>query len=183
MKRLTFLLFIMTSWIMSCEVFADRLREQDTSSAALSANRTTLNNEKAILSLSGSPLLFLSGGGVGTLTVTNRSTSVTATNVSATLPPELIDISQDASHCLKIPPKESCQLTFTSSQQKHNPIKIPIAGSNTETVFASLGGVMGWVTDESVEAVAYDAQKQIIYIGGFFKYVGPNTQGNRAKNH
>ncbi|NNM58836.1 MAG: hypothetical protein HKM04_03390 [Legionellales bacterium] len=67
----------------------------------------------------------------GYLTVTNTSTSITATNIVATLPPSWTDVSQNASQCVSVAPEESCQLIFTPGNTAYNPESVPIQGSNT----------------------------------------------------
>ena len=139
---------------------------------------------KANISLSPASLLLMttpSGnitgltGGLGSITVTNHSSTLTATNVSANLPSSFTTISQDASNCRSIAPLQSCTLNFTAASTEYDLTNITISGSNTNTVSASLGARFPISTDGVVHAIAHDPSTNILYIGGLFHHVGaPN---------
>ncbi|VEG89609.1 hypothetical protein [Legionella spiritensis] len=70
------------------------------------------------------------------LLVTNKSTSIYAKNIMATLPAGWTDISQDASACTMLAPGSTCTLTFTSSDDVlHSAELVPVKGTNTVTAY------------------------------------------------
>ncbi|MFC3907881.1 delta-60 repeat domain-containing protein [Legionella dresdenensis] len=134
----------------------------------------------ATITVTGSPLLLFPAypnlsGITRTITVTNQSTDVTAMNVTATLPADWADVTQDASNCTTIAPGASCVLAFTPGTSVHEATLVPVAGSNTNTLNPSLAVRYPWVTNERVYAILPDLANNVIYLGGDFSYVGPNT--------
>lgn len=128
------------------------------------------------ISVNGSPLL-LPLNTTGSLTVTNTG-SVTAINVMATLPAGLAaNVTQDASQCSSLAPGASCYLHFASNNQPYPATAITIAGTNTNTVSASIALDLPYVTNGVVNSLAFDSVNNVIYLGGNFSYVGPNTGG------
>ncbi|ARB93264.1 fibronectin type III domain-containing protein [Legionella longbeachae] len=130
--------------------------------------------QSTTISVKGSPLL-LTPNTTGYLTVTNNG-SVTAIDVQATLPPDLAaDVTQNASNCVSLASKSSCYLQFTSNAQVHSATTITIAGTNTNSVNATLSVAVPYVANDIVYATVLDKVNNIIYIGGDFTQVGPNT--------
>ncbi|STX81380.1 transmembrane protein [Legionella busanensis] len=68
------------------------------------------------------------------ITLTNKSTCVTAANVRAKLPNSWLDVTQDASDCVYLAPGQSCELRFRPGQTDYLEKPIQIRGSNTKTV-------------------------------------------------
>ncbi|KTD38826.1 hypothetical protein Lmor_0229 [Legionella moravica] len=136
--------------------------------------------DDASISVTGSPLILFPAypalsGLPRILTITNNSLTTTATNVSATLLADWSDVTQDASNCLSIAPGGSCQLTFTPGIVTHGPIIAPVSGSNTNSINVSLAVNFPWITNGEVYSMALDSTNNIIYLGGDFTAVGPNT--------
>lgn len=95
--------------------------------------------ETVTLTVTPTSLTLVAGSGVsGTLTVTNNATTTTALNVKATLPASWTDVTQDASNCVSIAPKGSCQLIFTPGNLPHPQATIPIQGDNTTTTTVTM---------------------------------------------
>ncbi|MCW8385117.1 hypothetical protein OQJ15_02235 [Fluoribacter dumoffii] len=103
--------------------------------AAISVNASTA----APLTVTPSSLALTATSGVpGNLTIKNTSANVTAENVKASLPPSWSDVTQDASQCTSIAPGRSCQLIFTPGNTTHSAQNVPIQGSNTTQITATL---------------------------------------------
>lgn len=100
---------------------------------------TKVANNSAGITVTPSTLALITNSQTpGYLTVTNSSTTVTATNIAATLPPDWSDVTEDASQCLSVAPSASCQLSFTPGATSHSPESVSIKGSNTNEVFATI---------------------------------------------
>jgi hypothetical protein len=128
-----------------------------------------------VINLSSSTLTLFPSGSQRFLIVNNTSTTNSALNVSATLPPDWSDVAQDASNCLNITPLGNCQLGFTPGSKLHDLTLVPVAGTNTNSVNASMSVSYPWITDGQVSAILSDNTNGLIYIGGSFLQVGPNT--------
>ncbi len=115
-------------------------------------------------------------GGSGRITVTNNSSTLTARNVRAALPSSLTTITQDASDCSSIAPKQTCTLNFAAASTEYNLTNITVSGSNTNTVHANLGARVPIGTDGPVYALAHDTSSNILYLGGSFHFVGSPHQ-------
>ena len=139
----------------------------------------TVTSGAATITVTGSPLILFPAyptlaGASRVLTITNTS-SVTATNIAAMLPASWGDVTQDASACLSVAPGASCQLVFTPSTTPHEASIAPVLGNNTNTINTSLAVNYPWITNGAVNAIVPDLTNNLIYIGGSFTYVGPNT--------
>ena len=91
----------------------------------------------ATITAAGTPLSLLAGSGAaGTLTITNQSTVLTATNISADLSGTPLQgaVTQDASGCAHVLPKASCTLSFTPRNTAVTLTHFPIHGGNTGQV-------------------------------------------------
>lgn len=112
---------------------------------------------KAPISLSGSPLI-LDVNQIGTLTITNLSPSITATNITAYAVPATI--TQDASNCLSVAPGGSCTLTFTAGDTAVNTSIMPIYGDQTSQTEATISvntaplKTIAFVSDSSITLTA-----------------------------
>ena len=141
----------------------------------------TVTPSSAMISVSGSPLIlfpFPSSVTPATsrfLIVKNNSSTVTATGISATLPPDWTDVTQDSTACQTLAPGASCQLQFTAGTNARSSRVVLVAGSNTNTVASNIAITWPWVTDSVVSALVHDPVKNLIYLGGSFTYVGPNN--------
>lgn len=141
-----------------------------TQDCSVNFSATLLN----IISISGSPLL-LTPNTTGSLTVTNSGPAV-AHDVMATLPPDLaVDITQDASNCTTVAVGASCHLHFTSNNQSHPLTNISVSGTNTNGVSAIITLTLPYVANGTVSAMVLDSTNHLIYLGGSFTMVGPNT--------
>lgn len=106
-------------------------------SQAFSLQITKGSIQRASLAVAPPILNLVASSGVpGYLTITNTSSTVTAQNIRATLPPSWTDVTQDASDCLLLAPNASCQLQFTPGATPHAAETIPITGNNTTQVTA-----------------------------------------------
>lgn len=104
---------------------------------------TNTNIELLPITVAAQPVLTLSptravlrvGGAPTSITVTNTSTQVTATQVSATLPASWGgNVIQDSSDCVSLAPGASCTLSFSSASQAFDPeVGIVVSGDNTSS--------------------------------------------------
>lgn len=97
----------------------------------------------APIAIAGSPLVLQATNGAavaGTLTITNLSTDVIATNISASFGGTALagNIIQDASACVTLVPAASCTLTFTPGSTAVAQTSFAIQGDNTSQVGASI---------------------------------------------
>ncbi|MEJ0039186.1 MAG: hypothetical protein WDO68_24550 [Gammaproteobacteria bacterium] len=96
----------------------------------------------AMIRVTGSPLVLAGSYGTpaaGTLTVTNDSTVLTATNISATLVAPLTGaVTEDASDCVSVAPGANCTLTFTPGTNAAAATSVVIHGDNTSQAGASI---------------------------------------------
>jgi hypothetical protein len=97
----------------------------------------------ATLTADGSPLLLQATNGTpasGALTITNTSTSVTATNVSANIAGTALAglLTQDASNCASVAPGATCTLSFTPASTAAAATPVVVQGDNTSQVGASI---------------------------------------------
>lgn len=97
----------------------------------------------AQLGIAGSPLVLQATAGTataGTLTITNLSTDVTATNIYARFGGTALagEITQDASNCTMLAPAQSCTLSFTPGAIAVPQTAFTIHGDNTSQVGASI---------------------------------------------
>lgn len=131
--------------------------------------------DPTVISVTGSPLL-LTPDTTGTLTVTNNGT-VAAVNVAATLPPGLAaNVTQDATGCASLAAGSTCFLRFTVNSMVSLPTTVSIAGDNTNTQTATITLGFPYVANGGgVNAMVYDAENEIIYLGGSFTELALNT--------
>jgi hypothetical protein len=92
---------------------------------------------------SGSPLTLQATTGtpaIGTLTIKNNSSLITATNISANLSGALTGagVTQNSSNCNVVPPLGTCNLVFTPGTQAVSNTSVNIQGSNTSVTSASI---------------------------------------------
>lgn len=94
----------------------------------------------AIISVSGSPLTLTTNGVSGTIIVTNTSSELAATNVTAILTGTALDgyVTVNSSNCNNIPALGSCDLIFTPSSTEVPLTSFSIQGSNTSSVSAGI---------------------------------------------
>ncbi|MBN8548354.1 MAG: DUF1566 domain-containing protein [Deltaproteobacteria bacterium] len=92
----------------------------------------------APLSITATSLSLVVNGSADSYVVTNNSTTMTATNIQATLPAGWSDVTQDSSSCTSLPPAASCLLFFTPGSSTHAAAEIEVKGENTTTVTAQL---------------------------------------------
>ncbi len=88
----------------------------------------------ANITVTGSPLTLIAGSATaGTITVTNNSTLLPATNIVADLSgtPLHSTVTQDASACVVVQPGASCTLRFTPMNTTVTASNFPIHGDNT----------------------------------------------------
>lgn len=97
----------------------------------------------ANISVSGSPLMLQATTGTPTpqsLTITNQSNLVTATNISADISGALAaaGVTENASACTTLLPQQSCNLIFTPAAQSVGATTVNIQGTNTSITTASI---------------------------------------------
>lgn len=102
-----------------------------------------LNGEAPISVTGGSPLNLQGTNGTpvtGTLTVTNNSSLLTATHITADITGVLATagVTLDATHCATVLPGESCTLTFTPGSQAVSTTSVIVRGSNTSQTTAAI---------------------------------------------
>ncbi|MBY0545522.1 MAG: DUF1566 domain-containing protein [Gammaproteobacteria bacterium] len=108
-------------------------------SAADSLHITKVSSSIAGISVSPSTLALMAYSGTpGYLTITNNSTTITATNIQATLPPSWTDVTEDAGQCTSVAPGSSCQLAFLPGTTVYCPESVLIKGSNTTQISATI---------------------------------------------
>lgn len=92
----------------------------------------------ARISVAGSPLTLNAFGATGSLTVTNNSFILTATNISADISGALATagVTQNATACASVVPRDSCSLVFTPGSLAVTGTTVDIAGDNTSLVTA-----------------------------------------------
>src|SRR6185369_17128122 len=73
-----------------------------------------------------------------TLTVTNNSDHITATAISAALPADWSDVTQDASACVSLAPLAQCTLSFTPGSAAHSAVVVSIGGQFADATSATL---------------------------------------------
>lgn len=102
-------------------------------------NITRVKNELAI-TVTGSPLSLTVGNASGSLMVTNKSATMMATNIHANLSATSLDgnVIQDASQCINLAPKQSCDLIFMPGTTPVTLTSVPIQGDNTRPVSAQM---------------------------------------------
>ena len=142
--------------------------------ASVGTQNFTLNQAASAASISTSSPLLIQPSATGSLVITNSGPS-TATNIVATLPASLNDITQNSSNCTSVASGATCQLSFTASTALHDPTLISIQGDNTNSVFATLSVAVPWVVNGTVSAIVQDPVYHLTYIGGNFTAVGPRT--------
>ena len=105
-----------------------------------SLNITSVGIQEAIISVSPSVQQMFVGGPPVTLIVTNYSTTVTAQNITLSLPSTWTDVHQDSSSCVSVAPGKTCMLIFMpgATTAHPNPQVNPIQGSNTNQATATL---------------------------------------------
>ncbi|QLZ67536.1 hypothetical protein FOLKNPGA_00308 [Legionella sp. PC1000] len=95
-------------------------------------NITRVSPALANLAVNPSVLTLMAGSGIpGVIQITNTSTTITAFNVHALLPPTWTDVIQDASNCVSIAPGASCQLRVTPGTIPRPQSTVFIQGDNT----------------------------------------------------
>ena len=97
----------------------------------------------AMITVSGSPLTLNATTGTpvaGSLTITNQSNTVTATNISADISGALATggVVENSSGCNTLLPHQSCNLVFTPGTQAVSNTNVPIQGSNTSLTNANI---------------------------------------------
>jgi len=95
----------------------------------------------ATISINGSPLTLVTNGATGTLTVTNQSLIVAATNVTSNFTDTALDgnVTETGNTCAHIAPQGTCTLTYTPGSTVVPETNFPIQGDNTNTVTAAIG--------------------------------------------
>ena len=147
-----------------------------TATLGLISGNTQLTVTPAVISLSSSSLTLFPSGTQRFLIVNNTSPTITATNISAILPPDWGDVTQDTSNCVSVAPLGNCQLGFMSTgSTTHAAAVVPVSGSNTTSVNATLSVSYPWVTNGSVNTIVNDNINGLIYLAGSFTLVGPNS--------
>lgn len=94
----------------------------------------------AAITVTRSPLI-LDVNSTGMLTVTNNSTTITATAVMADITGALADagVTQDSSNCNSIAPGASCDLNFASVNIPVAVNQVPVTGTNTSITIGAIG--------------------------------------------
>jgi hypothetical protein len=94
----------------------------------------------AIITITGSPLTLVTNGVAGTITVTNTSLDLAATNVTAQLNGTALNgnVTVNDNDCTSIPALGSCNLRFTPSSTSVAATSFNIQGTNTNAVSASI---------------------------------------------
>lgn len=92
----------------------------------------------AEISATPSSLSLTVDGSPGSFTITNNSTTITATNIEAVLPSGWSDVVQDSSGCVSVAPGASCQISIAPGSSTHSQTSIQIEGSNTSIITAQL---------------------------------------------
>lgn len=112
-------------------------------------------NGTADLSLSGSPLNLYTNGNVGTMTVTNISTTIAAENVRANMTgTALSSLEVTPAVCPLIAPGGTCTLSFSPTSTAAAPTSFNIYGTNTSTVTGTISiGPFAYVSGNQPEAL------------------------------
>lgn len=92
------------------------------------------------LTLNPAQLNLIAGESSQSITVTNHSSILTAYNVMANLNGTALNgnVIQDASNCSVLKPNETCVLTFTPATTAVSATPVPVQGSNTRAVVATI---------------------------------------------
>ncbi len=147
---------------------------QTCSSSVVGTQGFTLSTGAPNTTISTSSPLLIQPSTTGSLLITNTG-ATTATNIVATLPSTLSDVTQDSSGCTSVASGATCQLSFTSASNTYDPTLISIKGSNTNTVFATLSVGVPWAANGTIITMTQDLVNHLLYIGGSFGVIGPNT--------
>ena len=101
---------------------------------------STIIPNTAQLSITGSPLVLYSSGSNGTIYVTNNGPTIVANNITAILPPSLSTSVTlvDRINCDTVNVGDVCQLVFKPHTKSLSSTQIPIYGSNTSIVYATI---------------------------------------------
>ncbi|MCW5589131.1 MAG: IPT/TIG domain-containing protein [Legionellales bacterium] len=90
----------------------------------------------ATISVSRSPVTLVANGGVGSLTINNTSSTVTATNIMSDFTGTALEdnVTETGNTCANLPPLASCLLIYTPGSVVVPLTQFPIHGSNTNTI-------------------------------------------------
>jgi hypothetical protein len=125
------------------------INEQNNTPDPFLCSQPSLNNTLNVTvlptaSITSSPkLLVLSAdSGIGTIRVTNNSTSITANNISAQISDTVLEynVIQDASSCKTLAPGKYCDIIFTVASDANDvsATKFAISGTNTTKTQATI---------------------------------------------
>ncbi len=85
---------------------------------------------------------LIAGGASNSMSVTNDSTLVTVTGISALLPAGWTDVSQDDSACATLAPQASCNLVFTPGNGAHPPVTVTVSGQHADNASSTIQVVL-----------------------------------------
>lgn len=115
------------------------IRENSDSSTEFKTAASERSICAARLSLNTASLsLIAESANPGTVSITNSSTAVTATNIQASLPTGWNDVTVDDSNCENLAPGDSCIVSFTPGNSSHTAASVSIAGDNTSELLPTI---------------------------------------------
>lgn len=149
---------VITSGPVVCKTKGNGDNNPDSFFCSQPATENTLNVSvgspltTAEITVTGSPLTLYANGPDGTLTITNTSTAVTATNISANFIGTALNglVTQSASTCTSVAPSSSCTLTFTPGATAVSQTDFSIQGDNTNTATAAMAITIATPTLSSI---------------------------------
>jgi hypothetical protein len=94
----------------------------------------------ATITVTGSPLTLTTNGPTGTLTITNMSLIVAATNIQSNFTGTALagNVTETGNTCANVAPQASCILTYTPGSTVVSQTNFSIQGTNTNTVTAAI---------------------------------------------
>lgn len=100
----------------------------------------TCTNSDASISVSDSPLTLLTNGPTGSLTITNDSLTVTASDIISDFTGTALDgnVTETGNTCASLAPQTSCTLTYTPGSTIVAQSDFSISGTNTNTLTAAI---------------------------------------------
>lgn len=113
---------------------------QGTNTTTATGNISISAPPSASISVSNSPLFLNTNGASGSLTITNHSTTVTATNIASNFAGTALDgnLTESGNTCSSVVPQSTCTLTYTPGSTAVPLTSFTIAGSNTNVINAEI---------------------------------------------
>ncbi len=132
---------------------------QSTNAAVTIVSMQVIQPSTAPINADALTLSFVQNGTGSQINITNTSSSITATNIVASLPVACTGIQQDATNCTSLAPGNSCHITITPGSAICSDQSFTIQGDNT----SQLSGI---VTTYSSTATISSSPASLILEGG-----------------